>query len=137
MKMLCRAAVIGLVLVAGVSGGCAKKVRITFTNLTADEVDLVVTSPRTGRMAVGTLGPRAGRRVVGLKFDKDKLPARATWKAGPAAGSIAVNERTPGKLWVDIKPGGRSRSRDETEEFTDEEKTDTRTPLGEPTEVIE
>ena len=137
MKMICRAAVIGSVLVAGLLGGCAKKVDVVFTNLTADDVDLVVMAPQKGRMAIGTLGPRAGRRVVGLKFDKDKLPARVTWKAGPAAGSIPVNKQTPRRLWVDIRPDGKSRSRDETEEFTDEEKTDTRTPLGEPTEVIE
>jgi len=138
MRMICRAAVIGSLLVAGFSGGCAKKVKVTFTNLTADDVDLVVMSAQTGKMAVGALGPFGGRKAVGLKFDKDKLPAKVAWKAGSvAAGSFAVNERTPRELWVDIKPGGSSRGRDETQEFTDEEKTDTRTPLGEPVEVIE
>ena len=110
----------GTILLVLLSAGCRKKVELTFTNLTGQARSLRVSVPGEGTTELGTLVPNGGRTRHEVNIAKDLLPAWVGFEAGDQSGRIPVTDKSPKKLWIDIKPGA-ARARDENTEI--EEKT--------------
>ena len=110
---------VALPLIALTSLACDKKVELTFTNLTAQSRPLQLTDPEEGPVYLGTLAADGGRVRYELKVEKDILPVLVPWQAGDVSDEFTVTERTPGKLWIDIK-STYGRTRDENMEFEEE-----------------
>ena len=91
-------------IVAAVSLGCDKKVKLTFVNHTRTSRDVQLAGPGIGRTDVGIIAADGGKLQYGtLKVDKDLLPATYQWWAGNLTGRFTIRESTPKKVWVDIK----------------------------------
>jgi len=97
-------AVVVLVCGAGLCG-CGKEVKVTFVNLTSEELDLYFTSPGGGREYLGVIRPM-GEFEHEAEFGKENLPATCTWSAGPYGDRFVVGKDTERDMQIDIAPGG-------------------------------
>ena len=104
--------------------GCGKKVSLTFVNLTSEGLDVRLNSPASGPERVGIVPP-AGKLTHKLKFEQDDLPATCTWSAGKYRDQFTVNKETPDRLWIDIRPMGGPRIRDEHTTVNEKTKIET------------
>jgi hypothetical protein len=94
------------------AGGCSKKVKLTFVNVTPEELTVSLSVDGGWKHTLGTVPPSGGKLWHRLKIKKDELPAQCQYRAGVHSGSFTVTEDTPDELWIDLRPGGRPRVRD-------------------------
>lgn len=93
---------IGLVCSAAVVAGCGeKKVTLTFTNHTNNDVDVYLVEHRVSDpgLAVSANGGRARKK---LSIDKDYLPISYKVRAGSLRKSFTIDKKTEDKLWFHI-----------------------------------
>jgi len=109
MKLPKRMLLAFMAVVAAISLGCDKKVKLTFVNHTRTSRDVRLAGPGVGRTLVGIIAADGGKLPYGtLKVKKDRLPATYRWRADDLSGQFTIRKDTPKKVWVDIKrhPGG-------------------------------
>ena len=123
-------ALLGLLVVVGLLAGCSKTVDLTFVNTTDRSMDVQLTTPNEGTESVGMVSPMGGKLKTTIKIPNDDLPANCEWQAGEFKGLFTVNEKSPGKLWIDI-PVGRVRDKktsvNEKRESTHQEQVEQKT----------
>jgi len=126
---------VGLILSAAVLAGCSHEVRLQLTNETARALPVTVSGPGIGIKDLGTLGPYRELKKE-LEFDKDRLPARVTLKAGKQERGFLVTEEGPEVFRFCVGAGGEIVQRGKgplTREWT----IDKTTPITDPKPVIE
>ena len=118
--------IIMLTIITGLTAlsGCAKKVTITFTNVTSKQLDVQLVGPGDGTGVIGTLNGLGSRVRTKLEVPRDRLPAQYVWTAGPYTQRFTIARKSPKKLWFDV--GTERGPRDENTEIN-EHKEKTRT----------
>jgi hypothetical protein len=98
-------ALLSLLVVVGLLGGCTKDVDLTFVNVGDKSLDVQLTTPNEGTENVGMVPPMGGKLKTTVKIPNDELPANCAWTAGEFNGQFSITKKTPDKLWIDIAPG--------------------------------
>ncbi|HUU59877.1 MAG TPA: hypothetical protein VMZ50_10055 [Phycisphaerae bacterium] len=94
---------IGMLLTAGLLMGCEKKVTLTYTNVTSNDVDVALVEH--GVSGVPVTVPSGGGKVrQELKIDNDFLPVSYLLKAGAREKAFTIDKDTKDKLWFHILP---------------------------------
>lgn len=96
---------VGVLLSASCLVGCDQEVKLTFVNLTGDDLDVHLTSPAGGRQYLGVISP-VGRLCHDLAIDKDDLPVTCIWSAGAYRGRFPVSKDSQKELRIEIGPVG-------------------------------
>lgn len=125
MKAIVRIMAIFLALFTLAAAGCAKKVTLTFTNVTGQSADIMVRA--TGDNDADLVIPGNGGRVKHrLKIEKDDLPATCTVEYGRSKQRFSITKQTPGHLWIDINSDGLQGPRDKSVEIKKERRTESK-----------
>ena len=93
------------VLLAAVLAGCSTTYDLTFTNITAQQRAVEMTTPE-GPVSVGVVEPDGGKLRYSLKLDNDDLPATCVVKCGNDSRQFTLTRDTRTELWIDIRPDG-------------------------------
>lgn len=127
----------GILVCLGALTGCDKEVKLTFVNLTSESLAVTLNVPGEGTQSVGVVPPNGGKLPHKVKIDSDDLPATCTYAAGQHSGSFTVNKKTPDKLWIDIRPGGPDRIRDDKTTVHEKRQVDIKDVKVRQEEVVE
>ncbi|KPK79300.1 MAG: hypothetical protein AMJ81_13470 [Phycisphaerae bacterium SM23_33] len=99
MKAASGTLLVVVALCAMMTAGCQKQLELTFVNHTNSVVPVRVSTPQTGTMEAGSLGPSGSKLHCTIRIEMEDLPALCTCTVGVGFKTFTVTKDTKGKLW--------------------------------------